>query len=191
MEESGLVSTSAEERRSNIRVGAQGLTRWKDARHLLPLATADVLSLAGAFFLFRLLHGYVAASDGGESELLGVNSGLALALIAISAVSLWFQMSRDASLGTPMSHSWTQVAGTVSFAAAFTAFFGAFVWSGGYDPRSTVLVWALATIAVPTGEFLARRALGGLGDDSSAHTPVIIVGSPSTAAAAKPPTRSP
>ena len=185
MEESGLARADAEERHSIIRVSAESSTLWKDARHLLSLGTAHVLSLAGAFFLFRLLHRYVAASDGGESVLLGVNSGLAIALIAMSAASLWFLMTRDASLGVPMSHGWTRVAGTVSFAAAFTAFLGAFVWPGEYDPRATVLVWTLAILAIQTGEFLARRAFDGLSDDSSAPTPVIIVGSPLTAAAAK------
>ena len=185
MEESGLATTATEKKHSTQWKRLLSSTLWKDVRRSLPLAIVDFLSLMGAFWLYRILASQVATLGDGDFRLSGTTSGLALIFLVISGVFLWMLRVRDWSPGIRLDRSWGQVVGAVSFAGMSTSLIGSFAWSGGYDPRAAVLLWALSVVAIPAGELIARHAFQSVNGENSRQTSVILVGSPTGASGAK------
>ncbi|MEE9231524.1 MAG: sugar transferase, partial [Acidobacteriota bacterium] len=174
-EEPGLVTTVTKDRTSTAQAEAHASTLWGHLRPLIPFAVVDVLSLLGAFWLYRIPASHLGVLDGGGSQLWPGSAGLAAVFVMVSVGLVWALRVRGSLRNASPKLGWSRIVGVLSLAAVFTSLLGLFARSGAYDPRPTVLVWAFSVFAVPLGESLAREVIKKMGGNFSSQTSLILV----------------
>ncbi len=183
MKESGIVTTVSES-------GTLGSQRSENQsiglRRLVPLALVDLISLVGVCFLARFVSGHLSRIEGFGTEISAGHFGFSTFFIALTTAAVWFGRTRDYSPGVSTGNV-VRLLGAISFAAMLTAlaaYLGLFGAVEGFDPRATVVVWALSILIVPAGELLVRGGYHLLKRKARHEIPVIVIGEPGVVPAA-------